>query len=67
MIGALCEVEHDALTLDPDEIAEADWCSRDEAAKLLASFHPDPFVPPSHAIAHQLLQSWVKREDILAL
>jgi NAD+ diphosphatase len=67
MIGALCEVENDKITLDLDEIAEADWCARAEVTNLLASFHPDPFVPPSHAIAHQLLKSWVAQDDTFAM
>ncbi|MEJ0060726.1 MAG: NAD(+) diphosphatase [Terricaulis sp.] len=58
MIGALCDVEHDAVTIDGEELESARWFTRDEARALIAGKHPDAFAPPPVAIAHQLLKSW---------
>jgi NAD+ diphosphatase len=62
MVGFEAEVESEALTLDPVEIAEARWFTRDEVAGLLAGEGPKGYaVPPPLAIAHQLLKAWAAR------
>jgi NAD+ diphosphatase len=58
MIGALCDVENDVVTIDAEELESARWFTREEARLLIAGKHPDAFAPPSVAIAHQLLKSW---------
>jgi NAD+ diphosphatase len=60
MIGAICAVANDALTLDPQELESAHWFSRADALLLLRGEHPEYFAPPAFAIAHQLLKTWVE-------
>jgi NAD+ diphosphatase len=60
MIGALCQVESDALKIDQVEIESARWFTKDEARQLLAGKHGECFCPPPFAIAHQLLKSWAE-------
>jgi NAD+ diphosphatase len=58
MIGAICEVEDDQVTIDTHELESARWFTRDEARQLIATKHADAFCPPPFAIAHQLLKTW---------
>ncbi len=60
MIGAVCEVTNDELSIDTTELESARWFSRDEARLLVKGAHPDCFCPPPFAIAHQLIKSWVE-------
>ena len=60
MVGFEAEVTGDALTLDPEEIEEARWLTRDEARAALAGEGP-VMVPPPVAIAHHLLKEWATR------
>ncbi|MBV1706746.1 MAG: NAD(+) diphosphatase [Hyphomicrobiales bacterium] len=61
MIGALAQAQDDALILDHDELEDARWFTRDEAAKILAGQHDGAITsPPPGAIAHQILKSWVE-------
>ena len=63
MIGALCTVSGDQLTIDGAELESARWFTREEAAQLIAGKHQDCFSPPPFAIAHQLLKAWVGMGD----
>jgi NAD+ diphosphatase len=63
MIGLICEVSDDVLTLDKEEIDEAIWLTRDEAREIIAGGVTLPdgkraFAPPPLAIAHQLVKAW---------
>ncbi len=67
MIGLICEVSGDALTLDNDEIDEAIWLTRDEARAALSggvtlAGGARAFVPPPLAIAHQLVKAWAEAD-----
>ncbi len=59
MIGLICAVESDAVRLDPAELAESAWLTRQEAADTLAGRHPEIIAPPPVAIARTLIQAWV--------
>ncbi|HEV7228844.1 NAD(+) diphosphatase [Brevundimonas sp.] len=59
MIGLVCAVDSDAVTLDPNELAESAWLTRQEAADALAGRHPTVIAPPPVAIARTLIQAWV--------
>ncbi|MEE4208673.1 MAG: NAD(+) diphosphatase [Parvularcula sp.] len=59
MMGFLAEVKDRHLTLDPDEIVEARWFSREEAQAVLDGDH-EVMCPPPFAIAHQLLKTWLQ-------
>jgi NAD+ diphosphatase len=60
MIGLVCAVESDAVTLDPAELAEGVWLTRQEAADALAGRHPAVIAPPPVAIARTLIRAWVE-------
>lgn len=65
MIGLIAEVESYDLTIDPHEISQAMWFSRDEARALLSEqgCTRDGAIlraPPPIAIAHHLIKLWVE-------
>jgi NAD+ diphosphatase len=64
MIGCHAEaVSHD-IVVDHDELEDARWFSRDEAAAMLMRTHPDGFgTPPPVAIAHHIIRAWVEKGD----
>jgi NAD+ diphosphatase len=59
MIGCVAEALDDAITLDPKELADAIWVSRDEVQAALAGAPGRFLAPPPFAIAHTLLRAWV--------
>lgn len=59
MIGCAGEAETEAITLDPAELEDALWVSRDETAEILAGRHPKIRRPRAGAIAGFLLTNWV--------
>jgi NAD+ diphosphatase len=61
MLGFFAEVESKALTLDPAEIAEALWFTKDEARALLAGTMPGRRGPSTAAIANFLIRAWAKK------
>jgi NAD+ diphosphatase len=64
MMGCLCEALSEEITVDPEELAEARWFSRDELRAMVeraASGPDDPTqvsVPGPVAIAHQIIRRW---------
>ena len=61
MIGCRAEALSQEITLDRDELEDARWFGRDEAAAMLAGSHPDGLIcPPPLAIAHWLIRSFVE-------
>ena len=59
MIAAIGVADSDALTVDPNELEDAIWVTRDEVRAVMAG-EPGPFVaPPPYAIAHTLLRAWL--------
>jgi NAD+ diphosphatase len=65
MIGLIAEVADDALTLDPEEIDEAVWLTREEARAAIGggvtlADGRQVWAPPPFAIAHQLVKAWVE-------
>ena len=60
MVGFEAAVTGRDLTLDPVEIEEARWLTREEARTVLAGEH-EVTAPPPLAIAHHLLKGWVER------
>lgn len=65
MIGCFAHATADEINVDPVEIGDARWFTRDEVRRAL--FEPDPAlgftVPGRIAIAHHLLKAWVAAED----
>lgn len=65
MIGLFADVADGPFTLDPEEIDEAIWLTREEARGALTggvalADGRRIFVPPPMAIAHQLVKAWVQ-------
>lgn len=59
MIGCHGEAEATAITLDPAELEDALWLSREDVATMLAGAHPVIRQPRRGAIAAFLLSAWV--------
>lgn len=67
MVGCFAEAKSSALNLDHNEIEDARWVSRKDAALMLARQHPETiFTPPPMAIAHHIIRAYVERgPDVL--
>jgi NAD+ diphosphatase len=62
MIGCFAHVTGEAVTVDPGELAEARWFSRQEVSRALESPDTSAFnVPDRTAIAHHLIRAWSER------
>jgi NAD+ diphosphatase len=60
MIGCWGEALSGELSIDPGEIADARWFSREEVASMLANRHPAGLiVPPRISMAHTLIRGFV--------
>lgn len=59
MLGMVGEAESDGITLDPAELEDARWVSRDEMALVMAGTHPVLKAPRAGAIAGWLIGQWV--------
>jgi NAD+ diphosphatase len=59
MMACIADALEDTLTLEPTELEDAIWVTREEARAALAGDDSAPFkAPPPFAIAHTLLKSW---------
>jgi NAD+ diphosphatase len=63
MLGCWAEALNEDIKIDPEELEDAKWFTKEEVAKALANSvdlaGPGLKVPPKYAIAHHLLKSWV--------
>ncbi|NXG42782.1 NUD12 pyrophosphatase, partial [Psilopogon haemacephalus] len=60
MIGCLAAAVSTEITVDEKEIEDARWFTREEVMQVLIEGSKSSFiVPPSQAIAHQLIKHWV--------
>ena len=60
MLGCEAEALDREITLDPKELEDAFWISREELAEVFAGTHPRMREPRRGAIAHQLLLNWLR-------
>ena len=61
MIGCHAQALSHDITVDRDELEDARWFSRDEAASLLTRTHPQGLTaPPPIAIAYHIIRAWVE-------
>jgi len=64
MIGLIAEVADETVTLDPEEIEEVVWVTREEARALIKGPIEKGgariWSPPPMAIAHTLLRAWAE-------
>ncbi|MGI8552700.1 MAG: NAD(+) diphosphatase [Dehalococcoidia bacterium] len=62
MIGCFAHVTGEAVTVDPEELEEARWFSREEICRALeAAANVDFGLPGQIAIAHHLIKAWSAR------
>jgi NAD+ diphosphatase len=60
MIACVATASNDDIRIDPNELEDAIWVSRDGVRAALAGDDAAPFVPPPrYAIAHTLLTAWL--------
>jgi NAD+ diphosphatase len=60
MIGCHAEATSTTITIDREELEDARWFDRSEAAAMLMRKHPDGLItPPPIAIAHHIIRAWV--------
>jgi NAD+ diphosphatase len=62
MLGCVAHAESEQITIDPAELEEARWFSRDALRAALAGQRSDLGVPPPFAIAHHLIRAWVETD-----
>jgi NAD+ diphosphatase len=66
MFGCTGEATSEAITLDPVELADARWVSRQDVLAILDGTHPDINRPRSGTIAGALIEAWA-HEKLSAL
>ena len=59
MIGARTEALDTTITIDPDEIEQARWVTREDLVAAFAGLHPEIKPARSGAIAHFILRNWL--------
>lgn len=61
MLGCIGHAENTDIRVDANELADARWFTREEAALMLENRHPEGLtVPARHAIANALITSFVE-------
>jgi NAD+ diphosphatase len=64
MIGCMAEALTDDIAIDPAELADARWFTKDEVRDILAGTHPAGITsPPRMAIANHIMRAFVEMED----
>jgi NAD+ diphosphatase len=62
MIGCVAQAMGTELNIDRNEIEDARWVSREEAALMLMRKHPEGLMtPPPMAVAHHIIRAFVER------
>jgi NAD+ diphosphatase len=59
MLGCHAEAESDDITLDPAELEDALWLTREDMVRVLSGTHPAVKSPRNGAIAAYLIANWV--------
>ena len=59
MIGARTEATGTAITIDPDELEQALWVTREELVTVFAGLHPTIRPGRQGAIANFILRAWL--------
>jgi len=59
MLGFVARAESEAITLDPAELEDALWVSREEMVDIVAGLHPRIRRPRPGAVAAELLARWL--------
>ena len=62
MIGCFAEARSVDLNIDRNEIEDARWVPRQEAALMIMRKHPDGLMtPPPMAVAHHIIRAFIER------
>lgn len=76
MVGCYALAEKQELSIDPHELQDAHWFSRDEITAAIERIQTNPllrlrgnpsgelFIPPPGAIAYHLIAHWLKRTPV---
>ncbi len=65
MIGCHAEALSSEIVVDRDELEDARWFAREEAALMLLRRHPERLMtPPPVAIAHHIIRAWVEEDGL---
>ena len=59
MVGCIAEATSDAITIDPAELEDAIWISREDLVAVFAGQHPSLIPSRKGAIAHFLMTNWL--------
>lgn len=59
MLGFVAQAENDDITIDPAELDDAIWLTREEMVDVMAGLHPTIRRPRSGAIAAELVARWL--------
>jgi NAD+ diphosphatase len=63
MVGFLAEALTDDIRIDPTELADARWFTKQEVREVLEGTHPDGITsPPRMAIANHIMRAFVEME-----
>jgi NAD+ diphosphatase len=62
MIGCVGQALSQEISIDPAELEEARWFSRDALRAALAGKREGLGVPPPMAIAHHLIRAWIEED-----
>lgn len=67
MIGCIAEAASETITMDPAELEDVRWFTRDEVVSMVEGTHPEGiFVPGQEAIARHLVQAFLDGETASA-
>ncbi|MEM8592550.1 MAG: NAD(+) diphosphatase, partial [Pseudomonadota bacterium] len=59
MFGCIGHATSEEITVDPEELEDARWATREEIVEAMAGRHPEIAAARKGAIAHFLLSRWV--------
>lgn len=64
MVGCIGRAEDDAIRIDPRELEDARWFTREQVAEALEKDRESTtfFPPPKQAIAHHMLRWWLEQD-----
>ena len=62
MIGCHAKAATTEIHMDPEEMSDVRWFSRDEVRLALKRENPNLQVPDAIAIAHHLIKAWAEGE-----
>ena len=60
MMACVAVAEDDALKIDPNELEDAMWVSREDVRTVMAGGEGPFLAAPPYAIAHTLLTEWAR-------